>query len=95
MLNVLASFARPWVDEARQSGYPLLVQTGEPERGMIVNQAALRALRPSTHLLRLSYNTHQVQRERFAAYHDEVLRCLGWELFGCRKPQALERRAVR
>jgi N-formylmaleamate deformylase len=82
-LDVLASFARPWVDDARRIDCPLLVLTGEPKRGAIVDEAAeaaLRTARPDVRLVRLSGTGHQVRRERFAAYRDEVMRFLAHPL---------------
>jgi len=78
-LEVLASFARPWVEDARRIDCPILVLTGEPARGAIVDEAAeaaLLAARPDARVVRMSGTGHQVRRERFAAYRDEVLRFL-------------------
>jgi pimeloyl-ACP methyl ester carboxylesterase len=78
-LDVLASFARPWVEDARRITAPLLLLTGEPERGAIVDQAAeaaLRVVRSDVRFVRLSGTGHQVRRECFADYRDEVLRFL-------------------
>jgi N-formylmaleamate deformylase len=70
-LDVMPAFARDWLGDARRIDCPLLVLTGEPERGAIVDLAAERMLRdaqPQAAVVRLSGTGHQVRRERFDAY---------------------------
>jgi len=68
-LGVLPSFVRDWLADARRITAPLLVLTGEPERGAIVDLAAEQALlaaRPATTVARFAGTGHQVRRVRFA-----------------------------
>jgi len=77
-LGVLPSFARDWLADARSITAPLLVLTGEPERGAIVDLAAGQALlaaRPATTVARFAGTGHQVRRVRFA---DVVALLHGW-----------------
>ncbi|HMO55969.1 MAG TPA: alpha/beta hydrolase [Roseiflexaceae bacterium] len=70
-LDVMPSLARNWLADAQQIDCPLLVLTGEPERGAIVDpiaEQALLAAQPLARVLRLSGTGHQVRRERFDAY---------------------------
>jgi pimeloyl-ACP methyl ester carboxylesterase len=78
-LAVLPTFVRDWPADARRIDCPLLVLTGEPERGAIVDQRseqAILAAKPDAKVVRLSGAGHQVRRERFDAYLAEVRRFL-------------------
>jgi len=74
-LSVLPSFARIWPDDVRAIDCPLLLLTGEPERGAIVDPGAaeiVRQLQPEARIVRINGVGHQVRREGFATYLREV-----------------------
>lgn len=75
-LEVMPTFARDWLEDARRIDCPLLVITGELERGALVgpaSEAALRQVRPDARVVRFTGTGHQPRRERFTSYRDEVL----------------------
>lgn len=74
-LGVLPSFQRMWPDDARAIDCPLLLLTGEPERGAIVDPGAatiVEQVHPNARIVRLSGVGHQVRREGFETYLREV-----------------------
>lgn len=74
-LDVLPSFQRMWPDDVRRIACPLLLLTGEPERGALVDpgaEAIIRQIQPGARIARLSGVGHQVRRGAFDSYLREV-----------------------
>lgn len=78
-LDVLPSFVRLWPEDVRQIDCPILILTGEPERGALFDVGAeqiVRQLHPGADILRIPGAGHQVRRERFTLYLEAVQRFL-------------------
>ncbi|KAI9004988.1 alpha/beta hydrolase fold protein [Hyaloraphidium curvatum] len=82
-LEVMISFDRDWLSEARQIDCPLLVITGEPSLGAIITAEGERDLleaRPMTAFKRINGTGHQIRREKFGEYLGHVRSFLGEHL---------------
>ena len=78
-LDVLPSFVRLWPEDVRRIDCPLLILTGEPERGALFDPGAeqiVRQVRPDAQVVRIPGAGHQVRREGFVAYLETVRRFL-------------------
>jgi pimeloyl-ACP methyl ester carboxylesterase len=78
-LDVLPSFVRLWPEDVRRIDCPLLILTGEPERGALFDPGAeqiVRQVRPDVQVVRIPGAGHQVRREGFVAYLNAVKRFL-------------------
>ena len=79
VLDVLPSFVRLWPEDVRRIDCPLLILTGEPERGALFDPSAeqiVRQVRPDAQVVRIPGVGHQVRREGFVAYLEAVQRFL-------------------
>jgi pimeloyl-ACP methyl ester carboxylesterase len=68
-----------WPEDVRRIDCPLLILTGEPERGALFDPSAeqiVRQVRPDAQVVRIPGVGHQVRREGFVAYLEAVQRFL-------------------